>query len=84
MQRPGFDPWIGKIPWRRAWQQNPVSQSEEPDRLQGFFFDHSVQNVGSYFPNWGVSIAVEAQNLNHWTTREAQNDVLLTVYIIQM
>ena len=38
MQRPGFDPWIGKIPWRRAWQHNPVSQSEEPDRLQGFVF----------------------------------------------
>ena len=17
--RPGFDPWIGKVPWRRAW-----------------------------------------------------------------
>ena len=22
--RPGFDPWIGKIPWRRAWQHPPV------------------------------------------------------------
>ena len=22
--RPGFDPWIGKIPWRRAWQSTPV------------------------------------------------------------
>ena len=20
MQRPGFDPWVGKIPWRRKWQ----------------------------------------------------------------
>ena len=20
----GFDPWIGKIPWRRAWQLTPV------------------------------------------------------------
>ena len=24
MQEPGFDPWIGKIPWRRAWQPTPV------------------------------------------------------------
>ena len=23
--RPGFDPWVGKIPWRRAWQPTPVS-----------------------------------------------------------
>ena len=20
----GFDPWVGKIPWRRAWQPSPV------------------------------------------------------------
>ena len=23
--RPGFDPWVGKIPWRREWQPAPVS-----------------------------------------------------------
>ena len=22
--RPVFDPWVGKIPWRRAWQPTPV------------------------------------------------------------
>ena len=22
--RPGFDPWLGKIPWRRKWQPTPV------------------------------------------------------------
>ena len=22
--RPGFDPWVGKIPWRRAWQPTSV------------------------------------------------------------
>ena len=21
---PGFDPWVRKIPWRRAWQSTPV------------------------------------------------------------
>ena len=37
---PGFDPWIGKIPWRRAWQPFPVflpgesPWTEEPDGLQ--------------------------------------------------
>ena len=24
MLRPGFDPWVGKIPWRRAWQPTSV------------------------------------------------------------
>ena len=22
--RPGFDPWVGKIPWRREWLPTPV------------------------------------------------------------
>ena len=37
---PGFDPWVGKIPWRREWLSTPVfspgesSRTEEPGRLQ--------------------------------------------------
>ena len=23
-RRPGFNPWVAKIPWRRAWQPTPV------------------------------------------------------------
>ena len=25
----GFDPWVGKIPWRRVWQSTPVFLSGE-------------------------------------------------------
>ena len=25
LERLGSDPWVGKIPWRRAWQPTPVS-----------------------------------------------------------
>ena len=38
--RCGFDPWVGKIPWRRAWQPTPVFSpgespwTEEPGGLQ--------------------------------------------------
>ena len=38
--RPGFDPWVGKIPWRRAWPLIPVFLpgeslwTEEPGRLK--------------------------------------------------
>ena len=24
MQDPGFDSWVGKIPWRRIWQSTPA------------------------------------------------------------
>ena len=28
--RPGLDPWVGKISWRRAWQPTPVFLPGEP------------------------------------------------------
>ena len=28
-RRPGFSPWVGKIPWSRAWQPTPVFLPEE-------------------------------------------------------
>ena len=39
-KRCSFDPWVGKIPWRRKWQPTPVflpeefHGQEEPGRLQ--------------------------------------------------
>ena len=48
---PGFDPWVGKIPWRRAWQPTPVfllgesPWTTEPGRLQSM----GSQRVGY---NW--------------------------------
>ena len=38
--RPGLDPWVGKMPWRRVWQPIPVflpgesPWTEEPGGLQ--------------------------------------------------
>ena len=39
-RRPGFNPLVGKVPWRRAWQPTPVflpgesPRTEEPGGLQ--------------------------------------------------
>ena len=39
-RKPGFDLWVGKIPWRREWQPTSVFLSEknlwteEPGKLQ--------------------------------------------------
>ena len=37
--RPGFDPWVGKIRWRRKWQSTPVllpGKSHEQKSLVGY------------------------------------------------
>ena len=50
-KRYGFDPWIRKIPWRKAWQSTPVfllgkpSFTEEPGGLQSI----ELQRVGYYW-----------------------------------
>ena len=41
--RPGFDPWVGKIPRRRKWQPTPVFLPEEP---------HGWRSLVGYSP-WG-------------------------------
>ena len=33
--RLGFNPWVGKIPWRRAWQPTPVFLPGESHRQRG-------------------------------------------------
>ena len=39
--RPGFDPWVGKIPWRRKWQPTPVFLPGE---------SHGWRNLVGYSP----------------------------------
>ena len=43
IMRPWFDPWVGKIPWRRAWQPTPVSLPRE---------SHGQRSLVGYSP-WG-------------------------------
>ena len=42
-RRREFDPWVGKIPWRRKWQPTPVFLTGEP---------HVQRSLVGYSP-WG-------------------------------
>ena len=46
-RRPGFDPWVGKIPWRRKWQPTPVF-------LPGK--SHGQRHLVGYSP-WGHKVS---------------------------
>ena len=42
-RRPGFHPWVGKIPWRRAPQPTPIfSLENDMDRGAWWAIVHSV------------------------------------------
>jgi len=43
-KRFGFDPWIGKMPWRRKWQPTPVFWPGE---------SHGQGSLAGYSP-WGT------------------------------
>ena len=48
-KRPGFYPWVGKIPWRRAWEPSPVFLSGESHgqrSLAGYIQSIGMQRVG--------------------------------------
>ena len=53
--RPGFDPWVGTIPWRRAWQPTPVFL---PGEFQG------QRSLTGYSP-WGCK---ESDTTEHTCT----------------
>ena len=45
----GFDPWVGKVPWRRKWQPTPVfmpGKSHGPRSLVGYSpWDHKESDM---------------------------------------
>ena len=56
--RPGFNPWVRKIPWRRKWQPTPVLLPGE---------SHGWRSLVGYSP---CVHCTGRHVLNHWATRE--------------
>ena len=50
-----FNPWVGKIPWRRKWQPTPVF-------LPGKF--HGQKSLAGYSP-WGHKDSDMTEQLTH-------------------
>ena len=58
--RPGFDPWVGKIPWRREWQPTPIFLTREI---------HEQRRQAGYSP-WGRKELDTTEQLTHTHTCE--------------
>ena len=64
--RPGFDPWVGKIPWRREWQPTSVIL---PEKL------HGERSLEGYSP-WGHQESDMTEPLSIHTVPMSQVAVL--------
>ena len=70
--RPGFEPWVGRISWRREWLPTPVF-------LPGGF--HGQRSLAGYSP-WGLkeSDVTEQLTLLHFATL-VNNSIWETAFI---
>ena len=66
-KRPEFDPWVGRIPWRREWQPTPVF-------LPGEFHGH--RSLVGYSP-WGH------KDWHDWVTFTHSNNLLISEIFCQ-
>ena len=63
-KRWGFDPWVGKIPWRRKWQPTPVFLPGKP---------HGQKSPAGYSPQghtetWLKQLSTFTDRCNRCTT----------------
>ena len=56
-RRPGLDPWVRKIPWRRKWQPTPVFLPGD---------SHGQRSLAGYSP-WGYKESDTTEQLNMQT-----------------
>ena len=68
----GFDPWVKKSPWRRAWQLTPVL-------LPGEF--HGQRCLAGYSP-WGRKESNTTERTQHAHTHTSFLDITYMSYIL--
>ena len=61
-ERRGFDPWVGKIPWRREWQPTPVFLPGE---------SHGQRRLAGY-NSWGHKESYVTEQLSTYTLHPIQ------------
>ena len=66
-RRPGFDPWVGKIPWQWEWQPTPaffadrIPWTEEPGGLQSM-------GLQRFRHDWETNTFIAPEVLDHTNT----------------
>ena len=92
MQEMCFDPWIGKIPWRRKWQPTPVflpGTSHGQRSLVGYSpWGHKESDITEVTQNWlwyailRIFIKIIKKNASLFEIRTSYNQY--TFFIFQL
>ena len=66
-KRWGFDPWVGKIPWRRAWQPTPVFlPGESHGQSRWWATVHGVPKSQSWLSNSAHNVPYQLLMAGTW------------------
>ena len=80
-QRCWLDPWVGKIPWRRAWQPTPVflpGESHGEGSLAGYIV-HGVSKSRIWLKRLSMhTCSLKGQNIGSWWNVLEYGDVSVT------
>ena len=66
LKRSGYNPWVGKIPWRRTWQPTPVLLPGE---------SHGQRSLAGYSP-WGCKESDMTAPLTQVTSDKKEEEKL--------
>ena len=72
--RPRFDPWVGKIPWRRKWQPTPVF-------LPGEF--HGWRSLVGCSP-WGLKESETTERLQFHPEKSFCSEAFSMVFLLSI
>ena len=75
-KRHGFNPWDGKIPWRRTWQPSSLAMENGMELLPGEF--HGQNSVGYSSQGHKDLDMIEATSHTHKSTLDLINEANFT------
>ena len=68
-RRFGFDPWVGRIPWRRKWQLSPVFLPEKCHGQRSLVGSsprrHRVRRPHAYFSSFAFPLLVYCHDVRY-------------------
>ena len=82
LKRHGLDLWVGKIPWRRAWQPTPIflhEKSHGQSSLAGYI-DHKVAKIRTQLKqlsaHTNMMIRITSTSFINHANKERVNEIL--------
>ena len=84
--RLGFNPWVGKTPWRKEWQPTPVfllGEFHEQKSLEGYSpWGHKESDMTEQLSTWPGNRAIPEDKTQSQGTSFSEKKPIFSVYYV--